>query len=192
MTLSGESFGADSCHSRDALATRDVILRSARKAWVRAGYDGAGVGEIAEGAGVTAMMVNRYFGSKKLFIEVDQTMKSPTIVVRLVALFSPEMRTLLPLLGKVRNATSAKAKRVLKWSPRSPEDAVVATAESLIALKVVAYVVGLLSGTISKRLPCEPYSVERNHRTTLECAAPIGRAADGANHLVGGWLLVRT
>jgi nucleoside-diphosphate-sugar epimerase len=58
----------------------------------------------------------------------------PNFVVRVVAMFSPELRTLLPLLGKIRRATSAKAQRVLGWKPRSREDAVVATAESLIAL----------------------------------------------------------
>jgi AcrR family transcriptional regulator len=56
---------------RDAVATRTAILASARSAFARAGYDGAGVREIARGAGVSAMLVNRYFGSKEqLFAEV--------------------------------------------------------------------------------------------------------------------------
>ena len=56
---------------RNAAATRAAILNSARQAFARAGYDGVGVREIAEGAGVTAMLVNRYFGSKEqLFAEV--------------------------------------------------------------------------------------------------------------------------
>jgi AcrR family transcriptional regulator len=56
---------------RHAATTRSAILASARRAFVRAGYDGAGVREIAAGAGVTAMLVNRYFGSKeRLFGEV--------------------------------------------------------------------------------------------------------------------------
>jgi AcrR family transcriptional regulator len=55
---------------RNAAATRQAILTSARKVFARAGYDGAGVREIAAGAGVTAMLVNRYFGSKEqLFAE---------------------------------------------------------------------------------------------------------------------------
>lgn len=67
---------------RDAAATRAAILASARKAFARAGYDGAGVREIAAGAGVTAMLVNRYFGSKeKLFAEVcADTMREPVIL----------------------------------------------------------------------------------------------------------------
>jgi AcrR family transcriptional regulator len=67
---------------RNAAVTRDAILASARKAFARVGYDGAGVREIARGAGVTAMLVNRYFGSKeKLFAEVvADTMDAPIIL----------------------------------------------------------------------------------------------------------------
>jgi AcrR family transcriptional regulator len=67
---------------RNAAATRQAILTSARRAFARAGYDGAGVREIAAGAGVTAMLVNRYFGSKEqLFAEVlAATSATPTIL----------------------------------------------------------------------------------------------------------------
>ena len=67
---------------RNAAATRNAILTSARRAFARAGYDGAGVREIAAGAGVTAMLVNRYFGSKEqLFAEVlSATSAAPTIL----------------------------------------------------------------------------------------------------------------
>ncbi len=55
---------------RKGAATRGAILRSAVIAFGRLGYDGAGVREIAKGAKVTAMLVNRYFGSKEqLFAE---------------------------------------------------------------------------------------------------------------------------
>lgn len=65
------------------------------------------------------------------------TRKLPDVVVRFIALFNVEMRDLVPLLGKARNATSAKAQRVLGWRPRNWEDAVSATAESLLKLGVV-------------------------------------------------------
>jgi dihydroflavonol-4-reductase len=65
------------------------------------------------------------------------TRQMPNWVVRVMARFSPQMRQLLPLLGQARNATSAKAERVLGWKPRSREDAVVATAQSLIEFGVV-------------------------------------------------------
>jgi dihydroflavonol-4-reductase len=65
------------------------------------------------------------------------THELPNWVVRLVARFDPAMRQLLPLLGRVRNATSDKARRVLHWTPRSREDAVTATAESLLRFGLV-------------------------------------------------------
>ena len=51
--------------TRNAEATREAILRSALIAFSRAGYDDVGLREIAGEAGVTAMLVNRYFGSKE-------------------------------------------------------------------------------------------------------------------------------
>lgn len=67
---------------RDAEATREAILASARRAFALSGYDGAGVRDIAAGAGVTAMMVNRYFGSKEqLFAEVvEGTMTQGSLI----------------------------------------------------------------------------------------------------------------
>jgi AcrR family transcriptional regulator len=67
---------------RNAAVTRAAILTSARQAFARAGYDGAGLREIAEGAGVTAMLVNRYFGSKEqLFAEVVAEVMSRPIIL---------------------------------------------------------------------------------------------------------------
>ena len=65
------------------------------------------------------------------------TRKMPNFIIKLIALFNIEMRDVVPLLGKARNATSAKAQRVLAWAPRSWEDAVIATAESLLKLGLV-------------------------------------------------------
>ncbi len=59
------------------------------------------------------------------------TRELPSWLVRLVALRDPAARQILPELGKPKNATSAKARRVLGWAPRSSEEAIVATAESL-------------------------------------------------------------
>ncbi|MBN0048065.1 NAD-dependent epimerase/dehydratase family protein [Streptomyces actuosus] len=62
----------------------------------------------------------------------------PSAVVRLVSLFDKELRTLVPDLGFARRTTSAKARRVLGWQPRSsPEAAILATAESLIRKELV-------------------------------------------------------
>src|SRR6266478_9652122 len=59
---------------RNAAATREAILQSALAAFSRHGYDGIGVREIAQAAGVTAVLVNRYFGSKEeLFAAAVET-----------------------------------------------------------------------------------------------------------------------
>src|SRR5262245_38036616 len=56
---------------RDAAATREAILEAATRRFATQGYERAGVREIAADAGVTAALVNRYFGSKEgLFAEV--------------------------------------------------------------------------------------------------------------------------
>jgi len=58
----------------------------------------------------------------------------PNWMARLAAHQNPTMRAAVPLLGINLNATGEKAKRLLGWSPRSREDAIVATAESLVRL----------------------------------------------------------
>ena len=55
-------------------------------------------------------------------------------VVRLAALADPAVKQIIPELGKKKNATGAKASHLLGWSPRSREEALVATAESLLRL----------------------------------------------------------
>ncbi len=65
------------------------------------------------------------------------TRELPDWLVRLVALVDPSVRQAVPELGTSKNATSEKAKRLLGWSPRSREDALIATAESLIKLGLV-------------------------------------------------------
>jgi nucleoside-diphosphate-sugar epimerase len=58
----------------------------------------------------------------------------PNWMVRLIAIKDPAAKQLLPELGKKKNATNEKAKRLLGWTPRSNEEAIVATAESLVRL----------------------------------------------------------
>ncbi len=56
----------------------------------------------------------------------------PDWLLRIVALFDSSVGQIVPELGKVKNATSDKARRVLGWAPRSNDEAIVATAESLM------------------------------------------------------------
>jgi dihydroflavonol-4-reductase len=62
----------------------------------------------------------------------------PNWLVKLLALRNPAMKAIVPLLGVNLNTTSEKAERLLGWTPRSREDAIVATAESLVRLGLVA------------------------------------------------------
>ena len=62
------------------------------------------------------------------------TRRLPNWMVRLASMFDPAVKQILPELGKRKNATGGKARRLLGWSPRSAEEAIVATAESLLWL----------------------------------------------------------
>jgi AcrR family transcriptional regulator len=67
---------------RNAASTRQAILDAAVAAFCRWGYDGVGVRDIAAQAGVTAMLVNRYFGSKEgLFEEAVEVVLAPPYIV---------------------------------------------------------------------------------------------------------------
>lgn len=59
------------------------------------------------------------------------TRSIPHFVMRLIGLFDPAVRLVVPMLGNRPSASNQKAKDVLGWQPRSCEDAIVATAESM-------------------------------------------------------------
>jgi nucleoside-diphosphate-sugar epimerase len=67
------------------------------------------------------------------------TRELPDWLLRIVALFDPSVGQIVPELGKRKTATNEKARRVLGWSPRSAEDAIVATAESLVRLGLLKH-----------------------------------------------------
>jgi nucleoside-diphosphate-sugar epimerase len=67
------------------------------------------------------------------------TRELPDWLVRLAALRDPAVKQILPELGTAKNGTNEKARRMLGWAPRSREESIVATAESLVGL-------GLLKG----------------------------------------------
>lgn len=62
------------------------------------------------------------------------TRQLPNWLVFIAALRMPEVKLLLPELGKEKHATGAKAGRVLGWQPRSWQQSAVDTAESLAKL----------------------------------------------------------
>jgi nucleoside-diphosphate-sugar epimerase len=62
------------------------------------------------------------------------TLQLPNWLVRLASVRDPAVKQILPELGRQKNATNEKARRLLGWAPRSNEDAIVATAESMMRL----------------------------------------------------------
>ncbi len=62
------------------------------------------------------------------------TRQFPDWLIRVGSMFDPAVKQILPELGKMKNATCDKAKRMLGWTPRSNEESIVATAESLVRL----------------------------------------------------------
>jgi nucleoside-diphosphate-sugar epimerase len=64
----------------------------------------------------------------------------PNWLVRIAAMRDPAAKQILPELGKRKNATNEKARRLLDWAPRLNAEAILATAESLVRL-------GLLKGS---------------------------------------------
>ena len=56
----------------------------------------------------------------------------PNWMIKLIAILNPKIRMIVPHLGLVKKASSEKAKKLLGWQPGSAEDAILATAKSLI------------------------------------------------------------
>ena len=149
---------------RNAAATRKAILASARRAFARAGYDGVGVREIAKGAGVTAMLINRYFGSKeKLFAEVvAETVATPSILTQEIvtsATAGEDIATALieqtesgatPLDGFLITLHSASSKRAAKINRKliegTHQKAMTAALSGKLAPQRAALVLSLIAG----------------------------------------------
>ena len=62
------------------------------------------------------------------------TRELPNWLVRIAALRDPAVKQIVPELGTVKNGSNEKARRVLGWEPRSNEECLVATADSLLRL----------------------------------------------------------
>lgn len=61
----------------------------------------------------------------------------PDWLIRLLAIANPLAREAVPRLGIKASASNEKAHRVLGWTPRSREDAIVASGESVIELALI-------------------------------------------------------
>lgn len=82
-----------------------------------------------------ARMLRRHLGAAAARVPDAE---APDWLLRLAALWNRDARRVLPDLGKIRNASSVKAQRLLGWQPRSAEEAVTSAAESLQRLGLLA------------------------------------------------------
>jgi len=180
---------------RNAAATRAAILASARRAFARAGYDGAGVREIAAGAGVTAMLVNRYFGSKeKLFGEVcAETMRDPVILTAenlasedfptafaraLVKVTTPGETPLDGFLILLNSASSPRAAEIgREWLRRGHQSALEHAIAGPLAKERAAVALALVAGLQVMRQMMEAEGLADATTTDLEAIlVPVARA----------------
>jgi AcrR family transcriptional regulator len=113
---------------RNAATTRAAILASGLRAFARHGYDGVGVRDIARDAGVTAMLINRYFGSKEqLFAEVVEAAFAPPAFIgndpdalahdaaaNLIALTAPDAEELGRFPIMLRSVSNPRAAQIVR------------------------------------------------------------------------------
>ena len=67
-----------------------------------------------------------------------KTWQIPSFVLRLLVHRDPKLRNIIKLVDYDMSVSNDKARRLLGWSPRSSEEAIVAAAESLVRLGLVA------------------------------------------------------
>jgi AcrR family transcriptional regulator len=182
----------DSARRRNAAATRIAILASARRAFARAGYDGVGVREIANGAGVTAMLINRYFGSKeRLFAEVmAETMKTPSILTQAIvtsprageeiaaALVEQTKAGATPLDGFLITLHSASSKRAAKIGRKQIENhhqkVMTAALRGDLAPQRAALVLSLIAGfQVMRQMIGLTALAETQPETLVKILAPV-------------------
>ena len=61
----------------------------------------------------------------------------PDWLVRVLALFNPLVRSVVPQLGAVRHQDASHARQVLGWTPRPEEESILETARCLLQLGIV-------------------------------------------------------
>jgi len=81
-----------------------------------------------------AKILKKHLGEGAAKVPVKEL---PNMLIRIAALKDAKLKGIIPLLGIRMNVTSDKAIRLLKWSPRNREEAILATAQSLIRLQLL-------------------------------------------------------
>jgi nucleoside-diphosphate-sugar epimerase len=81
-----------------------------------------------------ALILRKHMGAAARRVPTRQL---PDWLMRAYALMDPEAKVILPELGQKRSFTNEKARRELGWTPRSNEEAILASAESLVRLRLL-------------------------------------------------------
>jgi dihydroflavonol-4-reductase len=76
-----------------------------------------------------ALLLKQKLGEKAKQVS---TKVLPNWVVQIAALFNPAAKDLVPQLNRIKNSNNEKANKLLGWSPRSPEEAILASVESIL------------------------------------------------------------
>lgn len=81
-----------------------------------------------------AKILQRYLGSTAKKVS---TKALPDFMIKFMAIFKKDLRMPATFLGQNTACSNAKAKKLLGWQPRSAEEAIVATAKSMIELGLI-------------------------------------------------------
>ena len=81
-----------------------------------------------------AKILQRYLGSTAKKVS---TKALPDFIIKFMAIFKKDLRMPATFLGQNTACSNAKAKKLLGWQPRSAEEAIVATAKSMIELGLI-------------------------------------------------------
>lgn len=81
-----------------------------------------------------AEILQRYLGSKAKKVS---TKALPDFIIKFMAIFKKDLRMPATFLGQNTACSNAKAKKLLGWQPRSAEEAILATAKSMIELGLI-------------------------------------------------------
>jgi nucleoside-diphosphate-sugar epimerase len=93
----------------------------------------------ADGDFLSVLQISNFLQDSDLPAHIKKklpTRELPNFLLKIAGLFDKTIGMVTPELGKPKNGTNAKAKRVLGWTPRSAQEAVVSSAKSLIEVGV--------------------------------------------------------
>ncbi|SRR6266404_1487196 len=106
--------------------------------------DAKGQRFLALSGGVLSLLDMALMLKNKMGDEADRvtTKTLPDWLVRVAALFNPLAKSIVSQLGRVKNASNEKAKRLLGWAPRSNEEAIMSAVESMSRFGLIKKSVG--------------------------------------------------